>query len=472
MAMDQRDHTMIPSSRTFEPNREPKPTSSFQELPYILGGMIAGTIGFLAGGWQVLLIVLFGLFLFFLYFRPTIGLFLLPFFVLVDYYVKSIGVGGIFGLWDEVLFLVIFFFVLLERIRNNQKFLRFTIVLYPILFFAFIGLLSAYFSDAVTLSQAIEAVRSVLQSFLFFFLVMNASLKKTQIRALLFAVVLGGVICAIYGMVQYFVGVASPPTWVDKDLEFGLSRAFSFLGSPNAFSAYCIMIAPIALGFAFQSSTKMSHKVLFWGLFLLLIGGLISTLTRASWLAFIPALCVFFILMKKGSYVILVFIAMICILLFVPPIQQRFSTLFSEQYQQKSAEGGRTYRWSLALDLVQQKPFLGQGPGSYGGAVAYRFQEYGGLYSDNYYLQILSNYGVLGFIGFLFILIFLMRLLLQSFRHASTKDKSIIAGIVCGAIALFLNMYTENLWEIIPLSVVFCFFVALGIRLGEVDDSR
>jgi len=177
-------------------------------------------------------------------------------------------------------------------------------------------------------------------------------------------------------------------------------------------------------------------------------------------------------MMKKGSYVVFVFIAMICILAFVPPIQQRFSTLFSEQYQLKSAEGGRTYRWSLALDLVQQRPFLGQGPGSYGGAVAYRFQEYAGLYTDNYYLQILSNYGTLGFLGFFFILIFLLRLLFMSFQNASQQDKSLIAGSITGAIALLLNMYTENLWEIVPLSVIFCFFIALSIRLGEVDDPE
>jgi O-antigen ligase len=468
MAMAYRDLAMNTSDHKITHNT----MSSYQELPYILAGIIAGIIAFFAGGWQILLIVLFGLFVFFLYFRPTIGLFILPFFVLVDYYVKSLGIGGLFGLWDEVLFLLLFFFILLERLRKNQTFIRFTIVIYPLIFFLSIGLLSAVFSDAVTLSQAIEAMRSVVQCFLFYILVMNASLNKRQIRGLLFAVVIGGAICAVYGIVQYLIGVASPPTWVDKDLEYGLTRAFSFLGSPNAFSGYCIMIAPIALGFVFRTNMKKTHKMLFWLLFLLLIGGLISSLTRASWLAFIPAICVFFVMMKKGSYVVFVLIAMICILAFVPPIQQRFSTLFSEQYQQKSAEGGRTYRWSLALDLVQQKPLLGQGPGSYGGAVAYRFQEYAGLYTDNYYLQILSNYGTLGFLGFLFILVFLLRLLFMSFRNAPWKDKSLIAGVITGAIALFFNMYTENLWEIVPLSVIFCFFVALAIRLGELDDSE
>jgi ABC-type transport system involved in multi-copper enzyme maturation permease subunit len=60
----------------------------------------------------------------------------------------------------------------------------------------------------------------------------------------------------------------------------------------------------------------------------------------------------------------------------------------------------------------------------------------------------------------------------MSFRNAPWKDKSLIAGVITGAIALFFNMYTENLWEIVPLSVIFCFFVALAIRLGELDDSE
>jgi len=177
-------------------------------------------------------------------------------------------------------------------------------------------------------------------------------------------------------------------------------------------------------------------------------------------------------MIRKGTYVFLVLIAMFGILLFVPPIQQRFSTLFSEEYQQKSAQGGRTYRWSLALDLVKQKPFFGQGPGSYGGAVAYRYQEYSGLYSDNYYLQILSNYGTLGFIAFLLLLLFMLRLLFASFKTALPRDKFVVAGVICGALALFLNMYTENLWEIVPISVVICFSVACGIRLGEPSDPE
>ena len=440
------------------------------ELKYVILGAIVGIIGFFIGGLQAVLIVTFLFLLFLLYFRPQIGLLFFPFFILFDYFVKSMGVGGIFGLWDEIIFILLFIALVVYKVRKDQRTLRFTPVIYPVAAFIVIGIISTIVSNTVSIPQAVEAMRSVIQSFVFFFLVINTPLSKKQIRGFLFLVVLGGVVCALYGLYQYFVGVATPPTWVDKDLEFGLSRAFSFLGSPNAFSAYCIMIAPIALGFVYKPGTSWTHKILFWLLFFLMVGGLISTLTRASWLAFIPALCLFMMLIKKGWYVFLVLLAMVCILLFVPPIQQRFATLFSEQYQQKSAQGGRTYRWTLALDLTREKPFFGQGPGSYGGAVAYRYQEYNGLYSDNYYLEIMSNYGLLGFLAFMLLFLFLFKMLFSSMKTATKGDQFLIAGVICGMVALLLNMFTENLWEIVPLSVVFWFSTALAVKLGWNHD--
>ncbi|MCK5849009.1 MAG: O-antigen ligase family protein [Caldisericia bacterium] len=440
------------------------------EIKYLIFGCIVGAAGYFIGGLAAASFIFLLLLVFLLFFKPSVGLIFFPFFIIFDFAVKSAGMGGLFGLWDEILFIVLFVILLIYKVRTAKEKLRFTSVIYPVVTFLIFAIISIILSNSVTIAQGIEAIRSVIQSFIFFFLVINTPMSKKEIRGFLFLVVLGGVVCALYGIYQYLVGVATPPNWVDKDLEFGLSRAFSFLGSPNAFSAYCVMIAPVALGFAFQPKLKASHKLFFWGLFLLLVGGLVSSLTRASWLAFIPALCLFMLMIKKGKYIFLVLIAVVITVIFVPPIQQRFSTLFSEQYQQKSASGGRTYRWSLALDLTRQKPFFGEGPGSYGGAVAYRYQEFNGLYSDNYYLEILSNYGFLGFIAFLFILILLLKNLTISFQNASKNDKILIAGVICGSVSLFINMYTENLWEIVPLSVVLWFMVACAIKLGDNND--
>lgn len=445
--------------------------SKDRDLKWIILGTMLGIMSFFAGGLPIALLVIMFIFLIWTLIKPELGILLLPIFVLLDYFVKTFT-NGFFGLWDDVLFLILLLAIVIRRIKKNKNFLSFSSIIYPVIFFILIGVLSTVTSPYVTLSQGIEGIRSVVQPFIIFIIVINSEITKETARFLLFLALLAAVAAALYGMYQYVVGVASPPSWVDKDMEIGLSRAFSFLGSPNAFAAYCVLFAPISLGFLFQTKLSKIQKGIFLFCFLFLFIGILTTLTRAAWIAFIPALLLFGIFAKQSKIVVPLIIIMVASIFIIAPIRQRFTNFFTEKYQEKSEGGGRAYRWGLAIDIFNDRPILGRGPGSYGGAVAYRAQAFKGLYVDSYYLEILSNYGLIGILIFLWILIECFRNLLSLANEAKDPRDQIIAyGIICGLVGFLIHNVTENIWEIIPLAVQFWFLTAIVFRLLNNDRS-
>jgi len=436
------------------------------EIKYLLLGSLLGVLAFFAGGWTVCLIVLGAWFVWLTFFHPEVGFSLIPFFVLVDFVIKEYT-SGFMGLWDEALLLLLTIAVIRKRYMEKKWFFQYTSLIYPIVCFLLLGILSAIFSPYVTLGQSIDGLRSVLQTAWLFFILINADFNRQTLRLGLWLLLLSSCLVACYGLYQYVIGVPIPPKWVDKDLEAGMKRAFSFLGSPNAFAGYSLLVAPIALGFSFQKNISWGKKLGFLLIFACLTGGLLSTLTRAAWLAFLPAMILFGIFIKKTKWMVALVICIVGLMALSPQVQKRFSNFFSDQYQSKSAVGGRTYRWDLAWSLVQERPLLGRGPASYGGAAAYRAQAFSGLYVDNYYLEILSNYGFLGFFAFIWLLLEILRNVGVFAATSHAEDQPIQYGILAGLIGFLLHNFAENLWEVIPLSITFWLIVGISKSLSD-----
>lgn len=437
-----------------------------KEIKYLLIGSLLGVLAYLVGGLTISLVTIGVLFVWLAYRCPEVGFSLIPFFVILDFVIKEFS-SGFMGLWDEALLLFLTIVIIQKRFREKKWFFHFTSLIYPLVAFAILGILSAAFSPYVSLGQSIDGLRSVIQSAWLFFILINADFNRNTLRLSLWLLLISSCVVSLYGLYQYIVGVPIPPKWVDKDLEMGMKRAFSFLGSPNAFAGYSLLVTPIALGFFFQKKITPGKKIGFMLITLCLVGGLLSTLTRAAWLAFIPAMILFGIFIKQTKWMVSLVVLMIGLMALSPSVQKRFTNFFTDQYQKKSEIGGRTYRWDLAWSLVEDRPLLGRGPASYGGASAYRAQAFSGLYVDNYYLEILSNYGFLGFIAFLWLILEILRNIGVFARKSYPEDQPVQYGILAGIIGFLLHNLAENLWEVVPLSIIFWFVIGISKSLAE-----
>ncbi len=391
---------------------------------------------------------IFSIPLFFYYLPYKLPFYLIPLYPIIDFLVRNLF-PQISSIWDEGF---IFLLILIFLLRVKSKRIKFTELIYPVFIFLLALLVSSYFTKIDT-RIAFDGIRSYLEMFLFFLIVINFINDKKDIEIFINLSTVSVLFLSLYGIYQYIARVSIPSSWIDKDLETTIStRAFSIFGSPNAFAGYLILLIPLIFTiFLFEKKlTKKLHYFLVLGASSF---ALLFTLTRAAQISIIFPFLLFTLLYKDKRY-FLVLIIFILIAFSIPQIRVRFLNLLSPIYLEKAKTYGRLFRWNLAISIFSLKPIFGVGPGGFGGAVASRLGMFEGLYVDNYYLKTLVEVGLVGFISFLYLIFSILRKGVSNLINLiQEKEKMICLGIFLGLIAFFLNNLTENLWEIPTLSV-------------------
>ncbi len=400
--------------------------------------------------------------LFFYYFPKDLTFYLIPFYPILDFFIRN-SFYQIGAIWDEA-FIVLLALIIIFRVKTNK--IKLSEIIYPVLIFLLVLLMSSYFTKIDT-RIAFDGIRSYLEMFLFFIIVLNFIKEKRQIKSFIDLSAISIFFLSLYGIYQFVMRVSIPSSWIDKDLETTITtRAFSIFGSPNAFAGYLILLIPIIF-IQFLNENRLTKK----SFYLIVLGSslfaLLFTLTRAAQLSIAFSFLLFTLLYKDKRYFIILII-IIFIAFTLPQIRIRFLNLLSPIYIEKAKTYGRIFRWNLAISIFRQKPIFGVGPGGFGGAVASRLGMYMGLYVDNYYLKTLVETGVVGIISFLYLIFSILRKGFSNLINLKDeKDKMLSLGIVLGLIAFFLNNLTENLWEIPSLSVTMWSMVAILFSLKK-----
>lgn len=391
---------------------------------------------------------IFSIPLFFYYLPYKLPFYIIPLYPIIDFLVRNLF-PQISSIWDEGF---IFLLILIFLLRVKSKKIKFTKLIYPVLIFLLALLISSYFTKIDT-RIAFDGIRSYLEMFLFFLIVINFINDKKDIEIFINLSTVSVLFLSLYGIYQYIARVSIPSSWIDKDLETTIStRAFSIFGSPNAFAGYLILLIPLIFTI-FLVEKKLTKKLYYFLVLGASLFALLFTLTRAAQISIIFSFLLFTLLYKDKRY-FLVLIIFILIAFSIPQIRVRFLNLLSPIYLEKAKTYGRLFRWNLAISIFSLKPIFGVGPGGFGGAVASRLGMFEGLYVDNYYLKTLVEVGLVGFISFLYLIFSILRKGVSNLINLiQEKEKMICLGIFLGLIAFFLNNLTENLWEIPTLSV-------------------
>ncbi|MGB9749835.1 MAG: O-antigen ligase family protein [Caldisericia bacterium] len=403
--------------------------------------------------------------LFFYYFPENLPLFLIPLYPLLDFFIRR-GVPSVSSIWDEG-FIILLFLIIFLRLKKKE--IKFTSLIIPVLIFLIFLLFSTYFSS-IDYRVAVDGIRSYLEMFLFFLIIINYVEDKKMLNILLDIASFSLLVISLYGIYQFIFKVSIPAAWIDKDLETSIStRAFSIFGSPNALAGYLILLIPIF--FMLFLDEKKTFKKLYY-IFVVLVSllALLFTLSRAAQLSIIIAFMIFTLLYKDKRY-FLVIILLLLALISVPQIRTRFLNLISPVYLEKAKTYGRIYRWNLALSIFSLHPFSGVGPGGFGGAVASKLGMFEGLYVDNYYLKTLVETGIFGLLSFLYLIFSILKKGISNMiKLFDEKSKNLSLGIFLGISAFLMNNFTENLWEIPVLSVTLWTLVSFLFILSKKND--
>jgi O-antigen ligase len=432
-------------------------------LLFVIGGcLLAVLLVFFEPFWVVGVIgalTVFGVVMW----RLEIGIGFLTFSVVVDSVFRSMGAIG--GLWDELFFILAITALIWRFAKEGRTNFNPTGLWWGVAGFLVIAVMSG-FNSTLPYGHIVTAIRSVLQGTIIFFVIANAGFDRKTVLHLISMLILCGVVVSGYAVYQKMTGMFTPQEWLDVEEILNVTRATSFTGSPNATAGFLALLVPPAIGMMLKVK-KFWAKVIWSGMALSLVLGLYATLNRASWIGLAVGLIVLSIASGKRWWVWIMFGSVTAVIILLPGLKERFISIFSEDFAWRNVTYGRGFRWDTAMEIFKKHPFLGIGPGGFGGAVAYGIQAFGGLYVDNYYFLTLSSYGFPGLAMFLFVLVSAIREAFKGLQNAISRDRLLVAGLIGGMVAFMIHLVAENLWQITPLVISFWLVAGLAFALGK-----
>lgn len=414
----------------------------------------------------------------------------------LDYLFRTkLPIGIVVSLWEE-LFIVAAVIMVLWRLalgRNKIKKKETPVEVYIILFMA-VGL---FLMSAVNPHPniALAGYRATVEYMIWFFLIIRLIDDEKDFKVMLYGILLLGAMLGIHGIYQYIIAVPIPASWVSQT-EMGVrTRVFSLTGSPNILGSLMVLISPIFASMIYYSK-KIISKLFFTAMTGILCLCLLFTFSRGAWVGIVAAVVLFALYMDRRLLAIMG-AGLASALIFVPSITSRLTYLFTSDYAEASAIGGRALRWETGrLLLMENSPWTGFGLGRFGGAVAMNNQileeteEFSYFYMDNYYLKTMVEMGYIGIIFYLVLIGGLMvwglRAVYQSNEFAimgneEKKDplfsmvgsnKALAVGILSGLSGVLVHCYFENIFEEPYMMAYFWGLSAMLMYLGFLKPRR
>lgn len=419
---------------------------------------------------------------------------LFAFYLPVEHTIKGLlGAGFIFAVWEELFIALAILFILWRTaLKQTNAFSRANTTEVMILLFMAAGYLLMTINRPFP-SVAFVGFRAQVEYMIWFFLILRLLEDKADAKALSYAFVGTVFVLCLHGIYQYIIGVEIPAAWTSHT-EMGVrTRVFSITGSPNIFGSLIVMAAPMMAALVY-SSKKFFWKLFYFVCTILMCLCLLFTFSRGAWVGFILAVIVFSLYVDKRLLGLMT-AAVAAILLAVPSITSRLTYLFTSDYAEASAIGGRTLRWEIGRNLLMENsPWLGFGLGRFGGAVAMNHQlldkteEFSYFYMDNYYLKTLVEMGYIGLIVFVLLLVVLgvygIRSVYRSglyFKSDKKLDplirnignsKLLAVGIFSGLAGVLTHCYFENIFEEPYMMAYFWGLAAVLIYLGYFQKRK
>ncbi|MEI5907586.1 O-antigen ligase family protein [Bacillus spongiae] len=431
------------------------------------------------------------------------GLYFLFFFFPIRPFLIEINSGLKYA--GDFVILTLLFFALYSLRKKPLTHLNQYLLFIPFLLFLLIGSISAILSE-VSFVAIIFELRALLITFFLVFIFSTMTLSERDKHGLMWLSILMGTFLALHGLIEKISHrtILLPEAWINWELSsVNIMRIYGLTGNPNVLGTFLLIVFFITL-FAMNVYKKYTFVLLC--LAGLLLGTTLLTYSRGSILAFTIAGLLFIVLSKDWNVFrnALLSILIGSLLIYYPvntlvtpkltnvnnseqtekkPLKtgneltkddnggflQRFTQVFSEDIINKSSEWGRLFLVFKGLEIFTDHPVIGTGFATYGDSATlaygspiydqYDLPQESGMYTDNQYIQLLVQTGI---IGSLFFVVFILLLFQQFRRRKSEKIAHVMfALLLCSTIlALFYNILEEKIFTLY-------FYSAVGLFMKE-----
>lgn len=317
-------------------------------------------------------------------------------------------------LFQVILVLSMVAFVWYKIANKNFEFFTNDYAFVLLIFLSIMFLSIIYSTDRV--SGFINIIRFVVLIVFAGFLT-NLIVERNQIiKGLIFA----SLLCLILSMISMGESLLNPQVAIQNLLSQGtkLTRAAAggIYSDPNRFAAS--LFIPVAFGFSVMNSRiDTKYRVAGGILFLLLMGGIISSYSRSGFLAVVFICSLNVIFFKRVRPFLLLFFSLIIVILIIPNLRLTMFSYLDRIIDLLSGNIDHSSSIRILLGIAAIKMFLN----SYGLGVGYdafsiHFTKYftvqesiGVVEPHNITYQVLAELGIHGALIFLVILFFLFR---------------------------------------------------------------
>lgn len=297
--------------------------------------------------------------------------------------------------------------------------------------------------------------------YLLLFALMSRVLRSPRLRTFLITVYLHtALLVSIYGLRQWFFGASALATWVDPESSLAqTTRVYSYLGNPNLLAGYLVPAVGFSIAAMFAWRGWLP-KALALTMTLMNSACLILTFSRGGWLGFVVSVYALLLLLvwwwtpylpslwRKwalpvvlgGSAAFLVIAVM-----GVETLRDRVASIFAGRGD--SSNNFRINVWAAVLDMIQDRPILGIGPGNTAFNQIYPLYQrprFSALSAYSIPLEIAVETGLVGLTCFIWLLVVACTqgwLQLQRLRQMANPQ----GYWLMGAIATLLGMLTHGL---------------------------
>ncbi|SDJ24148.1 O-antigen ligase family protein [Salimicrobium halophilum] len=345
-------------------------------------------------------------------------------------------------------------------------------------FFAFLIIgFGAGFLTGVSPVALVFQVRAFMITYFVFYIVRLIGVKEGDKTRLMWVTFFSALLLSIQGIIEKMSTrtLLMPEAWVERFLSpTNSSRIYGLMDNPNVLATFLTFGLLVTVGLLFKQH-KTALKVLIGIALVLMAGAWIMTYSRGTFIGIGVGVVVYFVLTRHWKGIAYLAGAMIiAYVLVVLPTNtvadwvattdrgqvdrkaeddsdsDRLKETFDRSTLELSMTSGRLFIVMKGFEIFRDYPVAGSGFGTFGDSatksyVSPLYEDYGiprDTYSDNQYIQIIAQTGVLGVIAFAVFLLGMLTVLWKA--RKDVKEAPLVLALLLG---VYVSSLVYNLWE-------------------------
>jgi putative inorganic carbon (hco3(-)) transporter len=301
-------------------------------------------------------------------------------------------------------------------------------------------------------------------------------------------------------VISYIVGLAVVSVFsLVKQANYGLfdhrvahGASTPFFIDHTSYGAALAFIIPMSMAMATNSKRRLV-KYVFWAITGFFLIALLLSYSRAAWLSLIVGVGVWIIIVFRFKLRTIISTLIILAAIFFTfqddilwrlernttdssgDLTEHIQSMINIKSDASNLE--RINRWDAALEMFKRRPIFGWGPGTYQfqyapfqvsynkTIISTNFGTGGNAHSE--YLGLLSEAGVIGAAGFIFIILFI---LITGFKllgrdNLSASERNIAIASIVGLVTYIFHGFLNNFLDADKIAALFWGFMAIIVAL-------